>query len=127
MDAGASLHRLHVDPECAAVVGLWMPEHHFTDYMLTPNVPQLLAWIAGQTETLRLGTSVSVLPWQDPIRTAESFVVLDNLSQGRAMLGLGRGLGRVEFDAFRLQMGESRRRFVEYSEAILHCVPVADG
>ncbi|QYL23777.1 LLM class flavin-dependent oxidoreductase [Mycolicibacterium diernhoferi] len=101
---------------------LWMPEHHFTDYMLTPNVPQLLAWIAGQTETLRLGTSVSVLPWQDPIRTAESFVVLDNLSQGRAMLGLGRGLGRVEFDAFRLQMGESRRRFVEYSEAILHAL-----
>ncbi|MGE2832558.1 LLM class flavin-dependent oxidoreductase [Mycobacterium sp. SMC-4] len=101
---------------------LWMPEHHFTDYMLTPNVPQVLAWIAGQTETLRLGTAVSVLPWQDPIRTAESFVVLDNLSQGRAMLGLGRGLGRVEFDAFRLEMGESRRRFVEYSEAILNAL-----
>jgi alkanesulfonate monooxygenase SsuD/methylene tetrahydromethanopterin reductase-like flavin-dependent oxidoreductase (luciferase family) len=98
---------------------LWMPEHHFTDYMVTPNVPQLLAWVAGQTETLRLGTAVSVLPWQDPIRTAEAFTVLDNLTQGRALLGLGRGLGRVEFEAFGLEMGESRRRFVEYSAAIL--------
>ena len=45
--------------------------------------------------------------------------MLDHLSDGRAILGLGRGLGRVEFDGFRLEMGESRQRFTEYSEAIL--------
>lgn len=99
---------------------IWTPEHHFTDYMLTPNVTQFLSWVAGQTQRIRLGTMVTVLPWHDPVRVAESFVLLDHLSQGRAILGIGRGLGRVEFDAFRVDMAESRRRFTEYSEAIIN-------
>lgn len=99
---------------------IWTPEHHFTDYMLTPNVTQFLSWVAGQTRRIRLGTMVTVLPWHDPVRVAESFVLLDHLSQGRAILGIGRGLGRVEFDAFRAEMSESRRRFTEYSEAIIN-------
>ena len=45
--------------------------------------------------------------------------MLDHLSGGRAILGLGRGLGRKEFVGFRVPMGESRRRFTEYSEALL--------
>lgn len=98
---------------------VWTPEHHFTDYELTPNVPMFLAWMAGQTERVRLGTMVTVLPWQDPVRSAENFAVLDHLSRGRAMMGLGRGLGRVEFEGFRVPMGESRRRFSEYAEAII--------
>ncbi len=99
---------------------IWTPEHHFTDYMMTPNVPQFLAWVAGQTKRIKLGTMVTVLPWHDPVRVAENFILLDHLSQGRAILGIGRGLGRVEFDAFRADMSESRRRFTEYSEAILN-------
>jgi alkanesulfonate monooxygenase SsuD/methylene tetrahydromethanopterin reductase-like flavin-dependent oxidoreductase (luciferase family) len=101
---------------------LWVPEHHFTDYELTPNVLQLHAWVAAQTQHLRLGTMVTVLPWQDPIRTAESFSVLDHLSNGRAILGMGRGLGRVEFEGFGVEMGESRQRFTEYAEAILNAL-----
>ncbi|MGE0667436.1 MAG: LLM class flavin-dependent oxidoreductase [Sphingomonadales bacterium] len=98
---------------------IWTPEHHFTDYMLTPNVTQFLSWVAGRTSRIRLGTMVTVLPWHDPVRVAESFVLLDHLSQGRAILGIGRGLGRVEFDAFRVEMSESRRRFTEYADAII--------
>ena len=79
----------------------------------------LLSWVAAQTTRVKLGTMVTVLPWHDPVRVAESFAVLDHLSDGRAILGLGRGLGRVEFDGFRLEMGESRQRFTEYTEAIL--------
>lgn len=98
---------------------LWVPEHHFTSYQLTANVPMLLAWLASRTSDIRIGTMVSVLPWQDPVRTAESFAVLDHLSGGRALLGIGRGLAPVEFQGFRLEMGESRQRFYEYAEAIL--------
>jgi alkanesulfonate monooxygenase SsuD/methylene tetrahydromethanopterin reductase-like flavin-dependent oxidoreductase (luciferase family) len=98
---------------------VWTPEHHFTDYQLTPNVPQFLAWVAAQTERVRLGTMVTVLPWHDPIRVAEAFTMLDHLSGGRAVLGIGRGLGRVEFEGFRLEMGKSRRMFTEYTEAII--------
>ncbi|MFF1761563.1 LLM class flavin-dependent oxidoreductase [Streptomyces sp. NPDC058266] len=105
--------------EGAGFDSVWAPEHHFTGYGMTPMVPQLLSWLAGRTSSIKLGTMVSVLPWQDPVRTAEGFCVLDHLSQGRAVMGVGRGLGRVEFDGFRLEMGESRQLFREYSEAIV--------
>ncbi|WP_459983027.1 LLM class flavin-dependent oxidoreductase [Nocardioides sp. AN3] len=101
---------------------LWWPEHHFTNYELTPSVGQLLAWVAAKTSRIKLGTMVTVLPWQDPIRTAESFVVLDHLSGGRGLLGIGRGLGRVEFEGFRVPMGQSRRLFSEYADAVLQAL-----
>jgi alkanesulfonate monooxygenase SsuD/methylene tetrahydromethanopterin reductase-like flavin-dependent oxidoreductase (luciferase family) len=78
--------------------------------------------LAGQTTRVKLGTFVTVLPWHDPVRVVESFSVLDHLSGGRAILGIGRGLGRVEFNGFRMEMGESRRRFTEYSQAILEAL-----
>ena len=105
--------------EGAGFDSIWTPEHHFTDYQMTPNVTQFLSWVAGQTTTIRLGTMVTVLPWHDPMRVAESFVLLDHLSDGRAIVGFGRGLGRVEFEGFRVKMGESRRRFTEYTDAIV--------
>lgn len=111
--------RLAAQAEANGFESVWTPEHHFTDYMLTPNVSQFLAWVAGQTRKVKLGTMVTVLPWHDPLRVAENFCLLDHLSEGRAILGIGRGLGRVEFEAFRTPMGESRRRFTEYTEAIL--------
>jgi alkanesulfonate monooxygenase SsuD/methylene tetrahydromethanopterin reductase-like flavin-dependent oxidoreductase (luciferase family) len=101
---------------------VFVSEHHFSDYQLTSEQMMVLSWIAAQTQRVQLGTFVTVLPWHDPVRVAESFSVLDHLSSGRAVLGLGRGLGRVEFDGFRLQMSESRRRFTEYTEAILVCL-----
>lgn len=101
---------------------IWTPEHHFANYMLTPNVPQFLAWVAGRTSRVRLGTMVTVLPWHEPVRVVENFTLLDHLSGGRAVLGLGRGLGRREFEGFRTEMGESRQRFTEYTEAILQAL-----
>jgi alkanesulfonate monooxygenase SsuD/methylene tetrahydromethanopterin reductase-like flavin-dependent oxidoreductase (luciferase family) len=105
--------------EEAGFNSVWTPEHHFSGYQMTPNVTQFLSWIAGQTSTVRLGTMVTVLPWHDPVRVAESFILLDYLSDGRALAGFGRGLGRIEFDGFRAPMHESRQRFIEYSEAII--------
>ena len=98
---------------------VWTPEHHFTGYMMTPNVPQFLSWVAGQTKRIKLGTTVTVLPWQSPVRVAESFLLLDQFSEGRAILGIGRGLGKGEFDGFSVPMGEARKRFREYAEALL--------
>ena len=110
---------------------VWTSEHHFSDYQLTSQLLMFLSWVAGRTSRLKLGTMVTVLPWHDPVRVAEGFSVLDHLSGGRAILGIGRGLGRVEFDGFRVDMGESRRRFVEYAPAILNALETgyieADG
>ena len=99
---------------------IWGVEHHFTDYTMCPDVLQFLTYMAGRTERARLGSMVVVLPWHDPMRVAEEVAMLDNISGGRVILGLGRGAGKVEFDGFRLPMDESRGRFVESAEMLLN-------
>jgi alkanesulfonate monooxygenase SsuD/methylene tetrahydromethanopterin reductase-like flavin-dependent oxidoreductase (luciferase family) len=98
---------------------IWGVEHHFTDYTMCPDVLQFLTYMAGRTTTIQLGSMVVVLPWHDPVRVAEQVSMLDSLSGGRVIFGMGRGLGRVEFEGFRVPMGESRERFVESAEMIL--------
>src|SRR5882672_9526074 len=98
---------------------VWGVEHHFTDYTMCPDVLQFLTYVAGRTERAQLGSMVVVLPWHDPMRVAEEVAMLDNISDGRLILGLGRGAGKVEFDGFRLPMDESRQRFVESAEMLL--------
>ncbi|MDP6624081.1 MAG: LLM class flavin-dependent oxidoreductase [Alphaproteobacteria bacterium] len=98
---------------------IWAAEHHFDGYTMCPDVLQFLTYMAGRTSRVNLGSMVVVLPWHDPVRVAEQVAVLDQLSGGRTLLGLGRGLGRIEFEGFQVDMNESRERFVEYAEAIL--------
>src|SRR5260221_9815652 len=97
---------------------IWGVEHHFTDYTMCPDVLQFLTYMAGRTARAQLGSMVVVLPWHDPMRVAEEVAMLDNISGGRLILGLGRGAGKVEFDGFRLSMDESRQRFVESAETL---------
>ena len=98
---------------------LWTVEHHFTDYFLSPDPIQYLTWMGARHPEVRLGTGVVVLPWHEPVRCAEQIALLDNLSGGRLILGLGRGLGHIEFDGFRAPMERSRERFIAYAEMIL--------
>lgn len=98
---------------------LWPAEHHFTDYSACPDNVQLLSWLAGRTSRIRLGTGAVIVPWNDPLRVAEKIVLLDHLSGGRALLGLGRGLSRTEYRHFGIEMGESRARFDEAARMIL--------
>ena len=125
-DTDAEVYRrelaLAAGAEDAGFDSVWMSEHHFADYQMTPQTPMVLSWLAGQTTRVKFGTMVTVLPWHDPVRVAESFSVLDHLSGGRAILGIGRGLGRLEFEGFRVAMGESCQRFAEYTEAIMEAL-----
>ena len=98
---------------------LWSVEHHFTDYTMCPDVLQYLTYFAGRTETIQLGSMVVVLPWHDPLRVAEQVVMLDHMSNGRLILGIGRGLGRVEFEGFGVHQEDSREIFVESAQMIL--------
>jgi alkanesulfonate monooxygenase SsuD/methylene tetrahydromethanopterin reductase-like flavin-dependent oxidoreductase (luciferase family) len=98
---------------------LWGVEHHFTDYTMCPDVLQVLTWFAARTERIQLGSMVVVLPWHDPLRVAEQVVVLDHLSSGRLILGIGRGLGRVEFEGFGVNQEDSRGIFVESAQMLL--------
>src|SRR6185295_11086081 len=83
---------------------VWGVEHHFTDYTMCPDVLQFLTWAGARTRRVQLGSMVVVLPWHDPLRVAEQVAMLDNLTGGRLIFGIGRGLGKVEFDGFRVSM-----------------------
>jgi len=98
---------------------VWAVEHHFAGYSMSTDPLQFLTWVAGRTSTVKLGTMVSVLPWHDPVRLAEEACVLDHLSGGRLILGMGRGLAREEFDGFGVDMAQSRRLFDETSRELL--------
>jgi alkanesulfonate monooxygenase SsuD/methylene tetrahydromethanopterin reductase-like flavin-dependent oxidoreductase (luciferase family) len=98
---------------------IWGVEHHFTDYTMCPDVLQYLTYFAGRTQRIQLGSMVVVLPWHDPLRVAEQVVMLDHFSNGRFVFGIGRGLGRVEFEGFGVNQEESRARFTESAQMIL--------
>lgn len=101
---------------------IWSVEHHFTDYTMVPDVLQFLSYMAAKTQRARLGTMVVVLPWHDPVRVAEQISLLDHLSGGRLILGLGRGLARVEYEGFRVDQNQGRQRFLEYAELVLNAL-----
>ncbi len=98
---------------------VFVVEHHFFDYAACPDNAQFLSWLAARTERIGLGTGAFILPWNDPLRVAEKIVFLDHLSNGRAVLGLGRGLARREYAGFGVDMAESRDRFDEAARLIL--------
>jgi alkanesulfonate monooxygenase SsuD/methylene tetrahydromethanopterin reductase-like flavin-dependent oxidoreductase (luciferase family) len=87
---------------------LWCFEHHFTSYMLSPNPLQILTYFAGRTRRIQLGTMVVVLPWHHPVRVAEEVLLLDHFSHGRTLLGVGRGIGRIEYDRLGVDQSDSK-------------------
>jgi alkanesulfonate monooxygenase SsuD/methylene tetrahydromethanopterin reductase-like flavin-dependent oxidoreductase (luciferase family) len=99
---------------------LWSAEHHFTDYAMCPDNMQVLSYFAGRTERIQLGTGAVILPWwPQPVRVAEKLALLDHLSNGRLLIGFGRGLAPMEYERFQIDQGESRQRFDEAAEFVL--------
>ncbi|MDB5430837.1 MAG: alkane 1-monooxygenase [Caulobacter sp.] len=99
---------------------VWSVEHHFTGYTMVPDVTQVLAFIASRTKHIQIGSGAIILPWHNPVRATEAVALLDNLSDGRFVLGIGRGLGRIEFEGMNIPMGESRERFIEAATIMLN-------
>jgi alkanesulfonate monooxygenase SsuD/methylene tetrahydromethanopterin reductase-like flavin-dependent oxidoreductase (luciferase family) len=80
---------------------IWPAEHHFTEYGYCASPAVILAAIASVTKRIRLGTGVVVLPFNDPIRVAEDYAMLDLISDGRVDFGVGRGYQPGEYKGFR--------------------------
>lgn len=91
---------LAVAAEAAGFDAFWVSEHHgFPDAYL-PSPLTLLAAIAARTSQIALGTGIVVAPLAHPIRLAEQAAVIDQLSDGRLLLGLGLGYAEHEYRAF---------------------------
>lgn len=88
----------------------WLPENHFNSGAI-PDPLMLLAAVAAGTESIRLATTSYLLPLRNPLQAAEQVAVLDQLSHGRVILGIGRGYAPIMLKAFNVVPSEKRKMF----------------
>jgi alkanesulfonate monooxygenase SsuD/methylene tetrahydromethanopterin reductase-like flavin-dependent oxidoreductase (luciferase family) len=98
---------------------IWLPESHFDQAGSCPSPLLLLAAAAGRTSRVRLGTTSYLLPLRHPVHVAEEVAVLDQLSGGRVVFGVGRGFRPDLFTTFGVPASEKRDRFEAVLETIL--------
>jgi len=132
-DADAPFSQFVSQVELAEQLGFhsfWLPESHFAPRGAYPAPLLLLAAASVRTQRLRLGTTSYLLPVRHPLHVAEEVGVLDQLSGGRVILGVGRGFRRALFEAFNIPPAEKRDRFEAALETILRAwrgEPIVDA
>ena len=107
----ASISRQAQRAEALGFHSLWLPEMHFDRAAPWPSPLLAMAAAAATTQRLRLGTASYLLPVRPALQMAEDVAVLDRMSEGRVILGLGRGFQRSLFAAFEVPAREKRARF----------------
>ena len=137
MDDPSAVRLVAEQAEAAGLDSVWAADHivlptsHTSTYpysadgefLIAPGLPFLdqfttLAYVAGFTERVKLGTAVTLLPLRHPLGVAKTVATLDVLSGGRTVLGVAAGWLREEFDALGLDF-ESRGRTLDESLDVL--------
>jgi alkanesulfonate monooxygenase SsuD/methylene tetrahydromethanopterin reductase-like flavin-dependent oxidoreductase (luciferase family) len=103
---------------------LWTAEHHFQreGYEVFPNLIQLGLWLATQTKRLKFGCAFNILPMWHPLRLAEDFAMADIVTDGRVIMGVGRGYHTREVETFGaplLDAAKNRELFEEQLKLLL--------
>ena len=98
---------------------IWCAEHHFSTYGYLSRPLMFATHLATQTEQIRVGSAVIVLPLHHPLIVAEEIATADLLSGGRLDVGLGRGYQTYEFERLGCSLDESRARFEEAVDILL--------
>ena len=103
---------------------IWATEHYGSAYSMQPNPLQYLAYWAGRTNRVDVGTAVIVAPWWNPVRLAHEISMLDILLKGRRLhLGIGRGISPHEYASLGYPMEESHKYFYD----VINAIRAADG
>jgi probable F420-dependent oxidoreductase len=92
---------------------VWVSEHHGSSDGYLPSCLPLLATLAEASDRLLLGTGVVLTPFHHPLRLAEDAAVVDQISEGRLILGLGLGWRQEEFRMWGIPISERVRRTIE--------------
>lgn len=103
---------------------IWATEHYGSAYSMQPNPLQWLAYWAGKTQRVDLGTAVIVAPWWNPVRLAHELSMLDILLRGRRLhLGIGRGVAPHEYASLGVPIEDSHTYFYD----VVNAIRAADG
>jgi alkanesulfonate monooxygenase SsuD/methylene tetrahydromethanopterin reductase-like flavin-dependent oxidoreductase (luciferase family) len=98
---------------------IWSTEHYGSAYSMQANPLQWLAYWAGRTERVDVGSAVIVAPWWQPVKLAHEIAMLDLLLEGRTFhIGIGRGVSAHEYAGYGIPREESRARFKEMIEIL---------
>jgi alkanesulfonate monooxygenase SsuD/methylene tetrahydromethanopterin reductase-like flavin-dependent oxidoreductase (luciferase family) len=98
---------------------VWLTEHHFNNFSISASILPLLAYLAARTTRIGLGAGAVLLPFHDPVRVAEDVATIDALSEGRLLLGVGRGGPFPDQNLhFKVDAAESRERLHESLDLI---------
>jgi probable F420-dependent oxidoreductase len=123
--SGRSFHREYRESvdlvrlvEQVGLDGAWVSEHHFSADGYLPSLLPMLAAYAAVTDRIELGTGVVLAPFHDPIRLAEDFAVVDQISGGRVVCGLGIGWRDEEFREFNIDVSSRVRRLSEIVDVL---------
>lgn len=103
----------------AGFYGYHLAEHHATPLTMAPAPNIFLSAIAQRTRTLRFGPMVYVLPMYHPLRLAEEVCMLDQLSGGRFLYGVGKGITPYELGYFGVDPAQARDIYDEILEITL--------
>jgi natural product biosynthesis luciferase-like monooxygenase protein len=99
---------------------LWVTEHHFRNFGgMMPSPSVILSAASQRTKKLRLGAAVSLIPMHHPLRIAEEFAMVDQLSGGRLNFGAGRGMHPTEYAVFGYDWSSAQQRLPEALDIIL--------
>lgn len=108
--------------ESAGFDSVWVAEHHFMSYGLCPAALTLAGHLLGRTTRISVGTAVSVLTTQHPMAVAEQANLLDQVSNGRFRLGVGRGGPWVDLEVFGTGLARYSEGFDEAVELLLRAL-----
>ena len=116
---------------------IWFFEHHLNPSGPVPSPNLLIAAAARTTSHIRFASMVNILPFRHPLLVAEEAAMLDNLTNGRFDMGIGRGLHPPEFAAFGVDSRVARdvpgvlrhhpSRFADESSNIVAILDGAEG
>ena len=110
----------------------WVAEHHNSEQLASPSPELLIAWIAAQTRTIRVGSGGVMLQHYSPYKVAENFNLLASLAPDRIDLGVGKAPGGLPLSTRALQLGVNLAEKGSFAEQLalldswLNASPSAD-